>query len=197
MCIYISQSKTPSAARKMNLKRFDLFPKLKEESRRSTNEGGIISIIGIVFGGALLFSEIWGYFTPLKIEQLELFDPHHTSHVPNALSIHLELEFLHLTCDQLVVSVSSETTTEDYAGSWTIQDKQQQTNGNEGCLLNAQVLLEKYESGEMHVSLSPHVLENSVGDQVGFTIEEYFKFNTSHHLKVSWGLLNSHCLTSV
>jgi hypothetical protein len=165
------------------LKQFDLFPKLKEENLRTTNEGGIISLIGIFIALLLIINETLEFIQPRKVEHLDLFDPIHTPGVPESISIHLEIEFFHLPCSLLTLGVTTATTTEDYSGNWEIKHREVNPTLTGGCTLNSRVELLKYESGEMHVALAPHSLEGSNG-QEGFTIDEYFQFNTSHLLKV-------------
>lgn len=157
------------------LKQFDLFPRIKEESRRTTVEGGIISLVGIIIGLLLIINETVDFFSVHKVEHLELFDPMTTPGVPHIITMHLEIDFFNLKCDRIAFQMSTATTTQDFAGAWEI--KQQvllPTLRGGGCLLNVTVDMLKYESGEMHVALAPQSSKD------GFTLDEYFAFNVSH-----------------
>jgi hypothetical protein len=164
------------------LKRFDLFPKLNEENRRTTSEGGIISLIGIIVGFLLFINETIQARAVTTLERLELFE----NEKPN-LSIHLEMNFFHLTCQQVSLQASSTSTNPaeqgtsvTSVGSWSVRSvKTTPISNDEGCFIVAQVDIVKYESGEMHVALSPHLLDFG---NVGITLEEYFKYNTSHQI---------------
>ena len=169
------------------LKKFDFFPKISLDSQRTTAEGGVISLLGIIFAIILFINETILNNQKIVFEQLDLF--HYDK--PD-LTIHLEVTFFHLECSHLelafsTVSSSSPTSTT----SWTIRSiNKTATYGNEGCFLVAQVDIGKYENGEMHVALSPHALP--FGD-FGFTIFEFLKFNSSHELSFfSIGSADSH-----
>ncbi|KAH9253351.1 hypothetical protein BASA81_008702 [Batrachochytrium salamandrivorans] len=155
----------------------DLFPKLREESKRTTAEGGVISLLGIVIAVLLIINETMDFNQIHTVEQFALFEPETTVGVPRPLYIQLEIDFYHLACGEITLGVSTATTTEDSPGAWRVGNKTLvSTNNGAGCLLRARVDLERYESGEMHVALDP-------GQFGEFTMAQYLDFNTSHQLR--------------
>lgn len=160
------------------LKRLDLFPKLTPESRRTTTEGGIISLVGILIAALLFISETIRVNQVSTLERLDLFQDNNAN-----LTIHLEMTFFHLKCDEITLETSTASSGDARStGAWSIQrlEKTPVLEKDEGCDVVAQVDIARYESGEMHVALSPHVLPQG---SVGITLEEYFHFNSSHEIR--------------
>ena len=161
-----------------SLKSFDLFPKLNSESQRTTEEGGLITIIGIIIALVLFISETIRASNVSSIERLEMFQETSAN-----LSVHVELSFFHLRCEELTfeVSATSRNDAEKASAGWSIRTINKTPSlDKEGCDVQAVVDIDRYQSGEMHVSLSPHVFASG---QIGITIEEYFKYNSSHALR--------------
>ena len=161
-----------------SLKRFDLFPKLNAESRRTTAEGGLISLIGVIIGLILIINETIRASSVRTLERLELFQETQAN-----LTIYVEVKFFHIKCDELIfdVSTSAESESERKSAGWTIQElrKHPLHEDKHSCKVKAAVDVARYQSGEMHVSLNPHMLPDG---QFGFTVNEYFKYNASHEI---------------
>jgi hypothetical protein len=162
----------------LSLKRFDLFPKLNAESQRTTEEGGLITLIGMIIACILMLNETIRSFSPFTLEKLELFQETQAN-----LSVYLDVTFFHLTCEQLIFDVSSAASNdiEKQSSGWDVRllQKLPILDNEDGCQVRAVVDIAGYQSGEMHVALSPHVMGDG---QLGFTFEEYFQYNASHEI---------------
>jgi hypothetical protein len=162
----------------MWLKRFDLFPKINAESRRTTDEGGFISLIGMILGFVLFLNETLKLTQTSTLEKLEFFQETHAN-----LTVYLDVTFYHLKCNELAfdVSTSAENDLQKMASGWKTRklDRTPLFENDEGCAVAAVVDITGYQSGEMHVALSPHLVENG---RMAISIDEYLHYNSSHQI---------------
>jgi Endoplasmic Reticulum-Golgi Intermediate Compartment (ERGIC) len=85
-----------------HLKSFDVFPKAAIESRRTTNEGGYVSLFGLLFAILLIVNETHRLVTPYNLERLDMLQMKE-----DVIRLELQVEFFHLQCSEINMGTSS------------------------------------------------------------------------------------------
>lgn len=160
-----------------HLARLDIFPKSAREATGRTTYGSWLSLFAMAVTLVLFVSEYLDYRARETVEHVDLISQESaTNPSPEEdVSLIFAVTFFAIPCDQMNVEFSSMEHTDNLEiGKFDRFEKK-------GCRVKGRATSIDRHAGEFHVALSVHSLD--AFGHVGFTLEEYTKFNASHKIE--------------